>query len=68
MNIDEFFSYVLGVLPEAQIEEDNEGQLIIYTNLAAVPHPTLPAGDSVDASETVIVSLDAPDVAWEGPQ
>ena len=30
--VDEFFQKVLAILPDAQFEEDNDGQLIIYTN------------------------------------
>ncbi len=32
-SIDNFMSYVLSFLPDASIEQDNEGQLVIYTNL-----------------------------------
>lgn len=34
MNFDEFYSRVLEIMPGAEVGEDNEGQLIIYTNFA----------------------------------
>ena len=30
--VDDFFKKCLEILPDAQFEEDNDGQLIIYTN------------------------------------
>lgn len=33
MTLDEFLSVVLLLIPEAEVGEDNDGQLIIYTNL-----------------------------------
>ena len=36
MTLEEIFDKVLSVLPEATVGEDNEGQLIVYTNLYIV--------------------------------
>lgn len=33
MNEDELFNMILSVLPEATIEEDNDGQYVVYTNI-----------------------------------
>ncbi len=33
MTLDEVFEYVTFVLPNATIEEDNDGQLVIYTGV-----------------------------------
>ena len=33
MNFDELYDEIMSFLPESQIEKDNEGQIIIYTNL-----------------------------------
>ena len=36
MTFDEMYSRVLDILPEATCEEDNYGQIIIYTNMKEV--------------------------------
>lgn len=33
MNFDELYSIVLGIFPNASIGEDNDGQLVIYTDM-----------------------------------
>lgn len=33
MTLDDLIKEVLDILPEATVGEDNEGQLIVYTNL-----------------------------------
>ena len=33
MTFDKFMDKVLDAFPEAYVDEDNEGQLVIYTNL-----------------------------------
>lgn len=48
MDFNEFVSVVEELIPEATIGTDNEGQLIIYTNLttiSSVTHPTVALGD-----------------------
>lgn len=34
MNIEQFKSAILSVCPEASFDEDNYGQIIVYTNLS----------------------------------
>ena len=33
MNFNDFMNKMLNAFPQATVEEDNEGQLVIYTNL-----------------------------------
>lgn len=41
-NYDELYQAILAILPQAQMGEDNEGQLIVYTNLCeSGPHGEL---------------------------
>ena len=39
--LNELYAYVLTYLPEAEIGEDNDGQLVIYTNLYEDDHQEL---------------------------
>ena len=43
MTFDEFMGRMLGAFPDAVVEEDNEGQMVVYTGLMkdgddVVPH------------------------------
>lgn len=40
-DIDQFMSRVLAVIPTAEFGEDNDGQIIIYTNLHEVDHGSI---------------------------
>ena len=33
MTFDEVYNAILNILPKATLDEDNDGQLIVYTNL-----------------------------------
>lgn len=48
MKFDDWLRQVLEILPNAEVGEDNEGQLVIYTDLkvaTSLTHPTIPAGE-----------------------
>ena len=36
MNYEEVFEYILKMFPEAEIAEDNDGQIIIYTGMTTI--------------------------------
>lgn len=46
MNLTDLSNAIRAVLPEASIDMDNEGQLIIYTNLIITDDETLVSLDS----------------------
>lgn len=56
MTFDEFMAKVLEAFPEAMVGEDNDGQLVIYTNLREVPVTDL-TGEQTD--DTVVIAFEA---------
>ena len=38
MTFDELQKAILEVLPRAQLDEDNDGQIVVYTDLMIAPH------------------------------
>lgn len=41
MTLAELLSIILPLMPEAEVGEDNDGQIVIYTNLIEMPDGTL---------------------------
>lgn len=41
MNFDELMTAILKILPEASFDEDNDGQIVIYTNMEETIDGTL---------------------------
>jgi hypothetical protein len=48
---DDLMRAVLKILPRAQLQEDNYGQIIIYTDLAETSYGTLEAFDPEEDEE-----------------
>lgn len=48
MTLDELIRKVLEILPESTVGEDNEGQLVVYTNLSVGSDGTLIQFESDD--------------------
>jgi hypothetical protein len=49
MEFNEFMRAILDILPNATVGEDNEGQVVVYTDLRLVgsdTHPTIPLGEN----------------------
>lgn len=53
MTFDEFMAKMLEAFPEATVEEDNEGQLVIYTNLIMNGDRVIQFTEGVDMDETL---------------
>lgn len=50
MRMYEFMDKMLEAFPNATVDEDNDGQLIIYTNLTMITsdeNPSIPAGEEL---------------------
>ncbi len=48
MDMPEFMNKMLAAFPEATVDQDNDGQLVIYTNLQLLTdsdNPSIPAGE-----------------------
>lgn len=48
--LDELYRTVLSIFPHSQIGEDNDGQVVVYTNMVVVTskdNPSIPAGEHV---------------------
>ncbi len=41
MTFDELMRKVLAIMPDAQLDEDNDGQIVIYTDLEETPNGQL---------------------------
>lgn len=41
MTLDQLLSIILPLMPDATVGEDNDGQVVIYTNLIEMPDGTL---------------------------
>lgn len=54
-SFEELVSKVLKILPNATFEDDNDGQVIIYTDLAIVGQDQIP---TLSAGKEVLVSFD----------
>jgi hypothetical protein len=53
MTFNEFMQKMLDAFPQAQVGEDNDGQLVIYTNLKIDPSSDHSSGDT-----ELVVSFD----------
>lgn len=47
--LDKFMRMVLAILPEAVFDVDNDGQIIVYTNMREVNGTVVPFEDSTNA-------------------
>lgn len=54
MTFHEWMNLVLTHFPDAVVEPDNDGQLVIYTNLQLVGHPTYPEGESIPLEDCIV--------------
>ena len=54
---DELMVAILNILPDATIGKDNDGQIIIYTNLREVPLLTKLTGEETE--DTILIPFEA---------
>lgn len=67
MTITEFMDKMLAAFPDATVESDNDGQLVIYTGLQMLTsedNPSIPEGESL----IVPFPDDVPDCGDPGPE
>jgi hypothetical protein len=58
MTMQEFMSLMGEAFPKAEVSQDNDGQLVIHTNLMLLPHPSVAEGDDIPESHAEVWDMD----------